>query len=442
MTPPLSTRRRSRSNHPLANPSFLALWAVQAVTQTVQNVINFSLLVLAQTVTGSSAQVAFIILSFSFPAVIFSTLAGVLVDRWDKRRVMAWSNAIRGAAVLSYIFVNKPSEMAWVYTASFIFATSALFFSPAMGTLIPKIVGKDQLIAANSIFNVTFMASQFLGFTIIGWLMIRTLGLRNVFIVVFTIYLIASVVIALLPLPTMKAVAQKAGNPLDRMWTELLEGWRYIAARRQMVVTILHLSIANAIFLVIGAIGPAFVSEIIKRRAEDLGLLLAPAGICALLGALAVQHFARPNNRHGMVHFGLIGVGASIIGLAVIAPAVRLLGRFTAIDLSLSQLTALAVVLGMGFGFSAAFVAIPAQTVLQESSTDEIRGRVLATFFTVSNAASFLPIVLAGAVADRLGILETFGLVGAFILAVGALSQYNYTRYPEAWRIRTPGSID
>jgi dipeptide/tripeptide permease len=90
----------------------------------------------------------------------------------------------------------------------------------------------------------------------------------------------------------------------------------------------------------------------------------------------------------------------------------------------------------MTFGFSAAFIAIPGQTVLQENSTDAIRGRVLAMYFMVSNAASFFPIVIAGSAADRVGILETIGLMGGLILAIGLVSHWSYRRHPAMWGLR------
>lgn len=438
-SPSTESQEESRTSV-LSNKAFLALWGTQAITQTAQNVVNYSLLVLTQTLTGSSAQVSFIILSFSLPAVIFSTLAGVLVDRWDKRLVMVISNVVRGAAVFSYIFVSSRNDMPGVYLASFLFATSAQFFAPAEGSVIPRLVGRNHLIAANSLYNLTNMASQFLGFTLVGWVLIRSLGMRKVFIAVFVVYLIAAATIALIRIPPMKRGA-KSGGVVSKYWSELLEGWSFIVRRRALVVTILHLSIANSIYLMLGTLGPAFISGILKVRAADLGILLVPAGVATLLGALVIGRMARPDNRHVMVHGGLAGVGLSIMGLAILEPATRLFTSLTGLPVPLSTVTILAVLISMHFGFWAAFVTIPAQTVLQENSPDDIRARVLSTFFTVSNAAAFFPILLAGAVADWLGILETMTAVGLFIFAVSVFSQYSYARGGGSWERKGPSGV-
>jgi MFS family permease len=436
MTAVLPDEVHRKPRHPLTNPAFLALWVVQAVTQTAHNVINFCLLVLTQTLTGSSTQVALIILSFSLPAVLFSSLAGVLVDRWEKRTVMVWSNAIRGVTVLAYVFVNDPDEMIWVYLATFLFSTSAQFFAPAEGAVIPRLVGRNQLIAANSVYNMTFMASQFLGFTAVGWALVRSMGLRNVFILIVVLYLVASVVLRLIPIPSMRT-ASREGQTVERIWRELLEGLDYIRARQHMVMAIVHLSIATMVFLMIGTIGPAFVSRVLRTSAADLGILLAPAGLCVLVGAVAVQRLARPDNRHAMIHAGMLGIGASLIALAAVDPLFRLVSAVSGGPLGQTGITVLTVVLCMAFGFSAAFVMIPAQTVLQESATDENRARVLSAFYTVSNAAAFFPILLAGSVADVLGILQTLALVGVLVLAVAIVSKRRDTASLDA-RYRAP----
>lgn len=415
----------------LGNHLFLALWATQGVTQTAQNVINFSLLVLAQMLTGSSASVGLMILAFSVPAVLFSSAAGVLVDRWDKRLVMAVSNLVRGLAVASYMLVDTAADLPKVYLAAFLFATAAQFFSPAEGALIPRIVGSRSLIAANSLYNLTFIAAQFLGFTLVGWLLIRTLGLHRVFFVVSLLYLAAAILILSLPLPRMRA--GESGAEGRHFWRELIEGWRFIARRRVLLVTMVHLSVANSMYLLLGTLGPAYVSTVLRIRAADLGLLLSPAGALTLAGIAAVHRLARPDNRHTMVHWGLAGAGSAILGLALTAPLSQLLTAITGLRVGTTVLTVLAVPFSMLLGFSTSFITIPAQTVLQENSGDDIRGRVLATFFAVSNAVAFFPILVAGAVADLLGILETFAIVGGVILAIGILSQMAYVRTKGTW---------
>ncbi len=420
-------RRHPLRDAPFANRNFLGLWVSQAVTQTSANVVNYSLLVLAQSLTNSSTQVGLIILSFSLPAVLFSTLAGVLVDRWDKRVVMVASNAVRGIAVLTYVFAQGAEDMPWVYMASFIFATATQFFAPAEGSVIPRLVGRKRLIAANSLYNLTNMAAQFLGFTVIGWLLVRTLGLTRLFIVVSVIYICAAALIGFLRIPLMRATP-KQGSALSHMWDDLVEGWSYIAARRSLLATIVHLSIANSTYLLLGTLAPAFVLLVLKVRAEDLGVLLVPAGLSTLAGAISVSRLARPENRHKMIHGGLVGVGVAVMGLAGLSPLTRLGEWISSAPVPLSIITLMAVILSVAFGYSAAFIAIPAQTLMQESSTDEIRGRVLSTFFTVSNAAAFVAILLAGSLADRLGVVETMAISGSAILAVGLYSQYRYSK--------------
>ncbi len=422
----------SRAWAVLRNPVFLIIWVSQALTQTAQNVINFALLILAQNLTGTATGVGLIILSFSAPAVLFGALAGVLVDRWNKKLVMAVSTVLRGAAVASYLLVRSPQHMWWAYAASFVFSAAAQFFSPAEGTVIPKVVGKQHLIAANSIYNLTFMGSQFVGFTLLGWLLVKIFGLYTVFGVMGAVFLVCSVLLALARIPTMETEPQE-GNALAKVWDELLEGWHFIAQRRTLSVSITHLSVINSSYLLIGTLGPAFAAEILRIGPANLGILLAPAGICTLIGAVVVNHLARPSNRYRMIHAGLLGVGLAIVALALVEPVTSSLVRTAGGSASLGLITLLAVLFTTPFGFSAALVAIPAQTVLQENSPDEIRGRVLATFFTLSNGVAFFPIIAVGVIADRVGVLPTMAGIGLLIAGLGAASHFVYHRSGRAW---------
>jgi MFS family permease len=388
--------------------------------------------VLAQTLTDSSAQVSLIILAFSAPAVLFGSFAGVVVDRLDKRSVMVASMTVRGAAVITYITALSAADMPAVYLASFVFASAAQFFAPAEGAVIPRILGGNQLIAANSLYNLTNLGSQFVGFVLLGWLLLRALGLRGLFILAFCVYILAAAVLASLRIPTLPGERGEDAGP-TRLWGDLLEGWGFIARRRALAVTIAHLAIANSVYLMLATLGPAFVSRVLRVRAADLGILLAPAGMFTLLGVLAVNRLAKRSNRHSMIHAGLTGLGLSILGLALLEPLSRFGSLVGGSPVSPGLITGLAILFSMPFGFCVAFIAIPAQTVLQENSPDEVRGRVLSTFFTVSNAAAFLPILLAGAVADRLGLLQTMAYVGMFVFSVGVWSHRRYLARGGSW---------
>src|SRR5438046_3299313 len=85
-----------------SNRNFLLLWLAQAISQTAQNAIWFGIVVLVQSRGHSSTLLSVAVLTLILPSVIFGVLAGVYVDRWDKRLVLIATNLIRGVIALSY----------------------------------------------------------------------------------------------------------------------------------------------------------------------------------------------------------------------------------------------------------------------------------------------------------------------------------------------------
>ena len=131
---------------------FRNLWIAQLLSQTSHNGIHYVELLMIAQLTESTGHVGLMILAFTLPAVLFSAVAGEVVDRFPKRRVLVASNALRVLLALSYIVALKLFSGAplivWVYTATFLTSAIAQFFAPAEGATIPLLVGRKRLITA------------------------------------------------------------------------------------------------------------------------------------------------------------------------------------------------------------------------------------------------------------------------------------------------------
>src|SRR5215467_3729718 len=92
------------------NRHFLLLWLAQAISQTAQNAIWYGILILVQERSNSSTQLSLAVLTLIIPSVVFGVLAGVYVDRWDKRWVLIVTNVLRGSIAFAYAFFG----VAWL----------------------------------------------------------------------------------------------------------------------------------------------------------------------------------------------------------------------------------------------------------------------------------------------------------------------------------------
>ena len=110
------------------NPAFVRLWLSQVLTQIGGNMVLFGLTVIVAE-GGSNTAVSLLILSFLVPAVLFSALAGVYVDRWDKRVVLILTNVLRGAAIIGLYLVG--ANFALILILNIFVSSVTVFFAPA-----------------------------------------------------------------------------------------------------------------------------------------------------------------------------------------------------------------------------------------------------------------------------------------------------------------------
>lgn len=419
----------------LRNQAFRRLWLVQGLSQTAQNMINFSLLVMVreivetQGIDQANTAISLLVLAFSSPAVIFSAVAGVVVERANKRTVMIIANGLRAMAVLAFIALNPNwppvLTLTALYTITFFLGTVGQFFGPAQAAAIPSIVSPKELLSANALFNLTFTGSQVLGFATLGPVAIKLLGVETTMIGILFLYILTTGLAMLLP-STPALVREAAGEnrqPFRQFALEAREGLVFILQRPVLIKAITYLTFATTTYLMIATLGPDFIATVLKLPPQDVAYIVAPAGLGVLCGALLVNRVARYIKPARLVDFGLTGAGLSLALFALTEPIGRSLGF--ADEGAGRLLIIISIVWAACLGISNAFILVPAQTLLQRGSPQHGLARVYATFFTISNIASFAPVLFAGAFADLFGVMTVMVVIAGMLLVIGL---YNLQR--------------
>jgi len=210
------------------NRSFVFLWSAQTLSQLASNMVLAALMATVHATTGSDTAVAVLLLTFLVPAVLFSTLGGVLVERSNAKLIMLATNIVRAVGIVAFVFVAPTTASAnvpFVYLINFGIATATAVFAPAELTAIPRIVDRRHLMAANSIFVLTINATFALGFGFLGPLVLNVLGPIGVYVIVAVMFAVAA--LAILPLPAVRpdhAVASTraaAGRALHELVDQL-----------------------------------------------------------------------------------------------------------------------------------------------------------------------------------------------------------------------------
>lgn len=418
----------------LQNRNFRSIWLAQVVSNTALNGSFFLQLILIEQVTGSSAHLAAVIIAFSLPAVLLSALAGMIVDRISKKTILVWSNALRivtgGAlAILAAVLPTNKFIEAYFLVGIYIliFVTSAIgqFFAPAEGATIPLLVRKENLLPANSLFTLTFIASQILGMIILAPLGAKMIGIVGSLWVAAAMYLLATLFVSVIPHDHPAREGEIDGvSTVRRAWNEIREGWQFAISHRAILIALLQLALTSTLTMIMAQFAPGYAKRVLGLQPEDATYVFWPAGVGMLLASILIGRYGHRFSREILASVGMIGTAIGLIGLSWAGSGSVFIGKplFVGYPELILTATALVMFFSLVIGAMMTTINIPAQTVVQERSNDSVRGRVLAVQFTLSNAIGIPPMLFIGNLADIYGIPY---LVLAVALIVALLAGFN-----------------
>jgi len=433
----------------LNNKAFRNIWTAQALAQTAQNAIHFVLIVLIERLTGASMHQGLMILSFTLPAIIFAPITGIIIDRWPKKWILVWSNALRVLMVLAYLVVLSlsPEHSPWwlltaIYIITFTMSVIGQFFNPAETATIPLLVGKKLLMPANSLFNLTLALAQVIGLIILGPLTVKLIGVNRAFTVIAGMYLLASLLVSRIPRDQPARRPQSARSGWERAWGELKEGWSFVIKRPPVLVSMMHLTLIASLVMILAMLAPGIASRVLHLAPADAIVVFSPAGLGMLVAASLLGRWGHQIQKDRLAKIGLIAMSVGFAGFGWVAWRFQVTHLKLVLDPSVMDLppagaflVLTTVLLSLYLGLSMSGVNIVSQTVLQERTTDRLRGRVFAVQFMLNNLVGIPPMLAIGGLADLIGIPQMLVGISVVILAMLALTLFVEHRYQRRlWR--------
>jgi DHA3 family macrolide efflux protein-like MFS transporter len=362
--------------------TFIVLWLGQLVSLVGSGLTSFALGVWTFQRTGSTTQFALIGLSAVLPRVILSPLAGVVVDRWDRRRIMLLSDVGAGLSTLVIaLLISTGRLQVWhIYLLTSANAACSAFQWPAYMATTTLLIPKKNLGRANGMIQFGQAASEILSPALAG-VLIQTIHMDGVILIDVMTCVFAVVTLGLIRFP--KPAGSKEPVPEgESIWRRLGFGWRYLTQRPALMELMGFLAMVNFIWGMVGAlVAPMVLSW---ASSEVLGLLLSVAGVGMLTGSLLMSVWGGPKRRiEGVLHFELIsGICFVLMGISPSFWPIAV-GAFGA------HLT-IAIVYGSN------------HAIWQSKIEPEFQGRVFATQQMVLRATTPLAYLFAGPLADRL----------------------------------------
>lgn len=159
--------------------AFLPLWLGQVITQIGDRALSLALGYFVFRETGSVTATALLALAGYLPGLLFGSFAGVLADRWDRRRVLLVSQLLQGVVILALLLATQPGWLWVAYAVMFTELTLSLLALPAGGALLPSLVGEARLARANATLSVGTTVARLLG-PPLGGLLVAQAGVKGV----------------------------------------------------------------------------------------------------------------------------------------------------------------------------------------------------------------------------------------------------------------------
>lgn len=400
------------------NRDFLCLWLAQIISQFGDRINQMALIgLIAGRTPGSALELAKILSFTIIPVFIIGPIAGVYVDRWDRRTTLFVCDFLRGMLVLSIpcIFMNKASIIP-IYFIVFLAFCLSRFYVPAKMSIIPDLVEEKDLLIANSLVSVTGMIAFVLGCATGGFIVER-FGSRGGFFWDATTFFISGLLVFIIR-PKIKLNFNrtrflKTGKDMmtairKSVFTEFMDGIHYLKDRQEIrfIINMLFIlfAAAGAIYVVI----IVFIQETFHSVTRELGLLAVFLGVGLFLGALLYGRFGEKISRFKTIFFCLLSGGVMLIVFAAVVQNTR---NFI-----------LAALLSFILGLIVGPIIIAANTIVHQVSKDEMRGKVFSSLEVVIHLAFLIAMLVSAFLAEyvaRYWILMTVGIIFAFVGLIG-----------------------
>lgn len=406
--------------------AFGGILAGQLVSSVGSAMTRFGLVIWTLAETGDTTAYSLLLLASFLPLGLGALVAGPLVDRWDRRRVMIVANAVASLSTLAIALLYVTENLAtWhLYVALFANGIANSFVLPAFDASVPLLVRKEQLGRAAGLSQMIAGLEMILGPALAG-VVLGAFGLGIIFIIDFVTFgaSIAALLLAVIPSPPRETEEETAPGIVR----EFAAGWGYLCERPPLM---LLLGLITAAMLLMPGFGFALCTPLVLSFADEqaAGMVLASFGFGALASGVLLAAWGGPRRRMSGVVVALVGaafamgligarenvivtaIGVAAIGLAVttLMALSRVIWQVKVAPSFLGRVFSLRIVFGVGAQCLGLVLAAPlAQGVFEPLM---VSGGALA------NSVG----VLLGVGAGR-GMGLMYAVVGLVVLALAAL---------------------
>jgi MFS transporter, DHA3 family, macrolide efflux protein len=364
--------------------TFLVVWLGQVVSLLGSGLTGFALGVRVYQETGSVTRFALIAFFASLPGLLISPLAGALIDRWDRRLTLLFSDCLAAASTLGLLLLVWSGgvgrlEMWHVYGLMAVGSVANAFQWPAFTAATTLLVPKRHLGRAAGLSQMGVALAQIVSpFT--GGLLVTAIGLRGVLAIDLATFGFAALTLLAVRFREPRRAPREEGERRS-LWAETGFGWRYLRERPGLLSLLVVFAGTNfSLGMLQALLAPLILSF---ASAATLGSVLSTAGVGMLAGTVVMSVWGGPKRRIRGIFAGLLAQGVILL-LGGFQPSVPLIASAAFVFLF-----ALPILLGCS------------QAIWQSKVAPEVQGRVFAVRRMVAQSSLPVAYLVAGPLADR-----------------------------------------
>ncbi|MDR5683408.1 MAG: MFS transporter [Armatimonadota bacterium] len=350
--------------------------------------------------TGSALRTGMVMFAFTLPSLLFSLFGGAIADRYDRRRLLVGTQIafMTSAAVLATLTLTGVVQVWHILVLAFANGVTMAVDAPARQAMLPTLVGREDLQNAVALNAAVFNGSRIFGPALAG--IVYKIGGPGWCFAVNAISYLA----VIWPLVRMRLVMASGDAPSEPMTAQIRDGLAYVRSHAAVRSLLLLLAGVGTFGFAWMVLAPAFTVRVLGMGPVENGYLLTATGVGATAGALTVATLQ-----------GLRRPGVFVVTCATLAGGMLVAFSFT------RALPVALLALGVVGFFLTAFMSSTNSTI-QSLVEDRYRGRVMSLYTLALIGSGPVGSLLAGSVADALGVPTSLAINGALVVVCAALT--------------------
>jgi len=361
------------------NRNFTLLWSGELISTIGSSLTSLAASILIYRLTNSALSVGLMLMATAAPSLILGLIAGVFVDRFDRKRIMISADLIRALLVFLIPFL-VPLNIVWLYVIVMLESCVSQFFDPAHASVIPEVASDEELAAANSLLAISAFGSTAVGFAASGFL--STVSIELAFYIDALTFVVSAVCIAVIRLAPLQVEGK---TNVASVFRNMRSGFDFL----------FHTPVLRSIFVLMPFVGISFglwntlllpfARQALQATEFEYGLQEGLTSIGFVIGSLLMARVASRLREGQWMALSFVAMGV--------------------VNAIYSQMNwiPLAIVFVMISGFANAPSSIARGLIVQRNTPREVRGRV-SSVFAVTRSIAFLIGMSAAGLADLWGV--------------------------------------